>query len=177
MKSIEGFEGLYSVDEHGNVFSHCKNIAVGKNGGVRKQPFKKLNLYEMKGGHKRVYLAKGGKKYPRLVHRLVAQAYIDNPNGYPIINHIDGDPKNNCASNLEWCSFKHNAKHATDLGLNVAPKQSGQFNSNSKFNEKLVLEIREKNKNGISISQLASLFNVGYSCIYNIVTYRNWKHI
>src|SRR5687767_4498988 len=52
-----------------------------------------------------------------LVHRLVADAFIPNPNNYPIINHIDGNPQNNYVSNLEWCDYSHNLKHAYSIGL------------------------------------------------------------
>lgn len=60
-------------------------------------------------------LSINGKSF--LIHRLVAQAYIPNPNNYREINHIDGNKLNNNVSNLEWCSRSHNVKHAFDTGL------------------------------------------------------------
>jgi len=53
------------------------------------------------------------------VHRLVAMAYISNPENHPIINHIDGDSNNNHMENLEWCTYSHNSKHAYDTNLNT----------------------------------------------------------
>lgn len=52
-----------------------------------------------------------GKLY--LMHRLIAETFCPNPNGFPIVNHIDEDKLNNCASNLEWCSYQHNVLHGT----------------------------------------------------------------
>lgn len=52
-----------------------------------------------------------GKLYR--MHRLIAETFCPNPNGFPIVNHIDEDKLNNCASNLEWCTYQHNALHGT----------------------------------------------------------------
>jgi hypothetical protein len=177
MKPVVGFEELYNVDEHGNIYSLPKNIPVGNSGGVRKQAFKKLNLYQTKSRHLRVYLAKDGKKYPRLVHRLVAQAFIPNPNNEPIINHIDSDPANNHISNLEWCSHQHNSIHAYENGLNKPPLQSGSKNSNAKLTDIDVLKMRDLFLSGSSIVNVASMFSVGYSCAWSIVKNRTWKHL
>lgn len=61
-------------------------------------------------GYKRVGLYKNGKSQQYLVHRLVAQAFIPNPNNYPVVHHKDGDPSNNDVSNLEWCTQKENTQ-------------------------------------------------------------------
>nr|DAV04592.1 MAG TPA: homing endonuclease [Caudoviricetes sp.] len=80
------------------------------------------------------------------IHRLVAQAFIPNPNGYPVINHIDGNKLNNNAKNLEWCTYSYNTKHAYDNGLINAESISGCNNSNSKLSEEDVKWIREHYK-------------------------------
>ena len=177
MKPVEGFEGLYSVDEHGNVYSHPKKVKIGNKGAFRKQGFKKLNQYSMRYGHLRVYLAKNGKKYPKLVHRLVAHAFIPNTDNEPIINHIDCNPQNNHVSNLEWCSHKHNSLHAYQNNLNGPPEQKGSKNSNSKLTDEDVLKMRSLYSSGLSAPEITKLFPVGYSCVYDVVNNKSWKHL
>lgn len=66
--------------------------------------------------YKTVSLSINGKKKTKSVHKLVAEAFILNPNNYPCINHIDGNKKNNKADNLEWCTYKYNTSEAIRLG-------------------------------------------------------------
>ena len=88
----------YSVNDLGEVFNN-------KTGRKLKQTIKK--------GYCNVYLYnEDGRKF-FLVHRLVAQAFIPNPNNYPEINHKDENPLNNCAENLEWCTSKYNNNYGT----------------------------------------------------------------
>lgn len=94
------------------------------------------NSYSIKKGHImkasnqnskhywRLYLPiKGGRKV-FTVHRLVAEAFIPNPDNLPQVNHIDGNKDNNCVSNLEWCNQSHNIRHAHITGLISNKKQS-----------------------------------------------------
>lgn len=62
-------------------------------------------------------LYKEGQVYKRQAHRLVASAFIENPSNLPEVNHIDGNPKNNNVSNLEWCTHQYNMQHSWDTGL------------------------------------------------------------
>lgn len=66
-------------------------------------------------GYLYVDLYKNGKKKRFYVHRLVAEAFIPNPFNKPYINHKDGNPKNNCANNLEWCTPQENVEHASKI--------------------------------------------------------------
>ena len=63
------------------------------------------------------YYTECGKIRHKYEHRLVAEAHVPNPHGYRYVNHIDGNPHNNHADNLEWCSARQNTRHAIDNGL------------------------------------------------------------
>lgn len=102
-KPIKGFEGSYEVSNYGNVRSldrmvKCLNGYEHRNG-------KMLKPHKNKKGYMSVSLGKNNQK---LVHRLVAEAFVPNPDNLPIINHIDENPSNNFSSNLEWCDYSYN---------------------------------------------------------------------
>lgn len=103
-KEIEGYEGLYEVSNLGNV----KSLNYNKTKIERI-----LKAEKDIGGYLRVALRKQGKQKHYKIHRLVAQAFIPNPNNYKQVNHIDEDKTNNAASNLEWCSAKYNSSYGT----------------------------------------------------------------
>ena len=99
-----------------------KDITVSTNGRVIS--YKSGKAHELKpSDNGRGYLTVSiGLRNPRYVHSLVAETYIPNPNGYPEVNHIDGNKKNNDVSNLEWCTRRRNKMHACELGLNTSQK-------------------------------------------------------
>lgn len=68
-------------------------------------------------GYCRVPLSRNNKAVAFLVHRLVADSFIPNPNNFSIVNHLDGNKSNNTVENLEWCTVQQNAIHARDNGL------------------------------------------------------------
>ena len=107
-RDIKEYEGLYQVSNLGRVKSLARktNNQYGKKERLMTQ---KLD----KDGYKRVGLNKNGKQIYYGVHRLVAQAFISNPNNYPQINHKDEDKSNNKVDNLEWCDGKYNQNYGT----------------------------------------------------------------
>lgn len=102
-KDVSGFEGKYQVSNFGRV----KN----SNGHI-------LSHGRKNNGYYHVGLSINGSIKYKLVHRLVAEAFIDNPHNHLCVNHIDGDKTNNNVNNLEWCTCKYNIRHAYSNGLN-----------------------------------------------------------
>jgi hypothetical protein len=179
MKDIFGFDGIYSVDEHGNVWSYPKQVKVGNNGGMRIQsgcylkPFKTSK----RTTHLCVHLAKKGIKKQFTIHRLVATTFIENTHNLPFVNHKDGDPTNNFVDNLEWCTAKHNSKHAYDMGMIKIPPQFGANNSNAKLTNNDIVEIRKYYKDVNNSAMVARKFNINARHAWAICNNRAWTHI
>ena len=104
-KDIAGYEGLYQVSNFGNV----RSLKYRRSNEIRQLTPKCNN-----SGRLWVELADNGKRKPMLIHRLVAMAFIPNPNDYPQINHKDENPKNNRVDNLEWCTAEYNLDYYWD---------------------------------------------------------------
>lgn len=109
---IEGYEGLYQVSNEGRVKSLQREI-VYKDGRKKILEEKILRNILSDLGYYHVMLSKDGVPKRYKVHRLVAKAFIPNPNNLPIINHKDENPKNNVVDNLEWCTQGYNVRYGT----------------------------------------------------------------
>lgn len=123
-KDIKGFEGLYQISNTGDV----KSLARYKNHYSKKvyvpecirKPGKDKNGYLI------IPLNLKGKKYMRKIHRLVAEAFIPNPDNKPVVDHIDCDVTNNNVSNLRWATIKENNKYINDNG-HIGRDSNGRF--------------------------------------------------
>lgn len=96
-KIVDGYNGLVQVSSFGRV----------RNARTKREYVQSLSCW----GYPRVHLHIGGKDKNVVVHRLVAKAFVANPDGLPQVNHIDGDKANNNVTNLEWCTPSENSKH------------------------------------------------------------------
>lgn len=112
---VAGFQGLYEVSDTGRVRSLPRKT-LSRWGKFKTSPGKDIKCEVSNVGYARVCLSKHGKKFRYSAHRLVASAFIPNPNGKPCVNHKDSDRLNNTAANLEWCTHQENTLHAIATG-------------------------------------------------------------
>lgn len=112
-KAVKGYEGYYEVDMYGNVYSVERTVRVNDTGREYDKPVKerKMKQSNHSKGYKIVPLTKDGVTKSHYVHRIVAEAYIDNPYNLPFINHKDEDKTNNFVGNLEWCTEQYNSTY------------------------------------------------------------------
>ena len=164
MKNIEGYEGRYKITEDGKVYSllsgrYLKPTIRNKQ---ETRPKDRQNDYYAIGLY-------GKDKKFRLhsIHRLVALAYIPNPDNLPEVNHRDGNKLNNKVDNLEWSTRKKNAEHSVKLGL--------QTFKGKRFTEGEVLYIRENPDNKTN-GELAKQFGVRTNTIWSIKNYKTYKY-
>ena len=150
-KDIEGFSN-YRVSNFGNVWSKKNNII--------------LKPYKTNRGYLTVGFWLDGKKKRLSIHRLVAQAFLTNPNNLPEVNHINGCKTDNNLNNLEWASGSANVSHAFRTGLHQ-----------TKLSEKMVLKIHQYRKQGKSLREVGKLLNVSHSTIWEIEQGLIYKHV
>lgn len=179
LRDVVGYEGRYQVSREGFVYSVPKVVKVGTSGGtcIRGGHPLKPSIAK-RAGHLRVWLADGsGKKQPKLVHRLVAEAWIPNPQNLPVVNHIDGNGSNPCADNLEWTTASGNCAHAVREGLTKMPGQKGAHNSRSRLTDSIVLAMRKRYSEIGNASQVGREFGVSSRHAHDVCTGKKWTHV
>ena len=132
-KNIDGYEGKYQVSNFGQVKS-----MIGQE--------KVLHPKKHRNGHLQIGLHKDKKRKTMYIHRLVAQAFIPNPDNLPCVNHKDENPNNNNVDNLEWCTQKYNCNYGTRVDRIMETKKQ-QYKKIYKysFNEYSIKIIVTKN--------------------------------
>lgn len=114
-KDAPGLAGRYMVSSFGRVKRVAHNQINAS--GVEKSHSERVMQRKKSDDYPRLIIRESGKAKAYLVHRLVAEAFVENPNGYECVNHIDGDKSNPHPENLEWCTHQQNMRHAADTGL------------------------------------------------------------
>ena len=163
-RDIKGYEGMYMVSNHGRVRS-IDRISCGARfkGRVLKQTVIGRG-YKTGDGYLRVSLHYGKRLKGFLVHRLVAEAFIDNTDNKPFVNHKDGNKKNNSAGNLEWCTAKENTRHANKNNLinHRTEKNIAQAKINvQKCYMDRIRPVIQKDREGNTIAEYRSLAEAG----------------
>lgn len=108
-KDVKGYEGIYRVNNKGQV----QNVLKGNY----------LKQFETSGGYLHVYLYKDHKRKIYKAHRVVCEAFNDNPHKYPQVNHINMNKQDNRPENLEWCTQSYNIRHSFQNGGREHNKQ------------------------------------------------------
>lgn len=169
----------YYISNKGNVKRVKQDLTKG--GNVRSYSIVKERILKqdtsVKGYHTVHVPMIDGKTRHLRVHRLVAEAFIPNPNNFPQVNHIDGNKGNNQVNNLEWCTAKSNNAHARSSGLWDSFYEKGENNKNSKLTEDMVKQIPNLLQQGLKPKQIADKFGVSRAAINLIRKGENWKYL
>lgn len=159
-KDIVGFENLYKVSNLGNV-KRCSSGRI----------LKQLNGMD---GYKQVSLCKNGVPKTYLIHRLVSQAFIPNPNNLPCVNHKDENKTNNRVDNLEWCTVKYNINYGTSLKRRANTQSTPvlQYDKNGNLLNEYPSIIEGARKTGIYVGCICSVCRGKYKSAGGFI----WKY-
>ncbi len=165
---IAGYKGLYQISNYGRIKSFPRYRQH------RESKILKPSCDSM--GYLKIGLIKDGKSKRFSIHRLVAQAFIPNPNNLPEVNHKDGHPLNCYVENLEWATKSENMQHAIKMGL----LKTGTENVRAKLTAEQVRYIREVYKpfdREFGARALARKFNVSLAIIKDVIHRRTYKNV
>lgn len=178
-KDISGYEGLYQISNFGRVKSLAKHCGFGK-GYTTKEIILKPHL---RLGYISYTLYKNDIPKAIGAHRLVAIAFIPNPENKPQVNHINGIKTDNSIKNLEWVTNSENVKHAFNTGLkHSSDKQKAKASINGIRSRKLTVEQVHNIKQyhtltNLSSFKLSKIFNIPRTTIERIITGISYKEV
>lgn len=166
---IPGYEGAYEASNLGQIRSMDREVKYIKGGKeiVNKYKGKVLTPTFDKDGYRQVTMKKTVK-----VHRIVAKAFLPNPENKATVNHIDGIKDNNNISNIEWATFSENANHK----YSVLNRGRGEEHGKTTLTEDQVRAIKV-NKDNLKGVELAEIYGVTSSAISSIKHGKNWGHV
>jgi len=176
---IDGYEGLYSIDIEGNIYSMPR-----KKGFIMSKLLKLKQSKDTKGYYK-VTLCLNEKHKTLRVHRLLMKAFVPNPERNFFVNHKDGDKANNALSNLEWCTKSEDVQHAHDTGLNKSRFSQKQKNAvrntgfkNRTISSSLAKKIKQKRKEtGYGGRKLSKIFETTKGIVDGIIYRDCYKEV
>jgi len=177
-KDVVGYEGKYIVSSNGIVMGVDRVNIQRREGQKDRLIFKAgktINPHSWGGAYLQTQLHKDGELGTYSTHRLVAQAFIPNPENKPEVNHINGIKKDNRVENLEWVTHKENIRHAIDTNLKVAV--CGEDHQLSSLKNEDVIWIRANCKSTKDYGWISRKLGVSTGVVRNIDKKLNWKHL
>ena len=158
-KDVLNYEGIYQVSNEGRIKSLSRDIATYY--GSRKTKERYMVANDNGNGYKYVDLSEKGIITRNYIHRLVAYAFIPNPEGKPEVNHINGDKSDNRAENLEWVTRRENEEHSYDIGL-----KNGSISEIDVIELEMIKDLLKTKK--YSLTEIRNIFNISEKMIGNI---------
>ncbi len=132
---------------------------------------KPARVHDNGNGYKAVHLWYQGKQRMRYLHRLVAQAFLDNPEGLPQVGHKDDDKSNNAAENLYWCSNSQNIRDAHKTGR---MKKRSEYGTTGRYTESIVGDAYVSVKRGAGIAETAKRLGLPRTTVSSYMNKRSW---
>lgn len=185
-RDVVGFEGIYAVTKDGRVWAYPRTWKTGASLKiVRSMPGRWMKAHSTPSGYMIVKLSRGGDGGTHcLVHRLVAEAWIPNPDRLPQINHINCDKSDNRAANLEWCTASHNRRHAISMGRGLPTdnlRRAVKVNARKahaatrKLTQDQAAKVRAAFSAGETKTAIAKRFGIERSTVWGIVNGRTYR--
>ncbi len=171
---LPGTKGFYEVNTDGRVRS-TDRIVIKSNGRIQKTKGKSIKPNIQSNGYHFFNIKISGKRSNQSFHKSVAKTFLPNPLNKPCVNHIDGNKSNNSLSNLEWCTYLENNKHARSTKLCV---QDGEASPLSKITEEQAVSvIKMYHKEQLRICDIRDKLNIPYGIVQKICNGTRWKHL
>jgi hypothetical protein len=161
-KDIKNAPG-YQISSLGQVKSYWSNSGkITEKSKIRKHAI-------VRGGYHQILIKVNGKNFHASVHRLIAEAFLPNPNNYDTVDHMDRNVHNNKLSNLRWASRKMQIENSNN--------PIGSRQGTSKLKEKDIPVIKKLRGEGKSLEKIAELYKVHFSTIWRVTNNKQWNHV
>ena len=175
------------MKERWKIIEEFPKYLISNKGNIKVLETFENRISHINSGYELIVFAVDGKRYSRLVHRIVAKAFIPNKYDKPCVNHINGMKTDNRVENLEWVTYEENIKHAIKMGLidhskrknpNHKPHPRDEDNKLTKATREQVIEMRKMYDTGdYVLRELSEKFDMSISVVWKIVKRKTWKHI
>lgn len=187
-KDVVGYEGIYQVSNFGKIRSVDRHVTYyntfANKECVKFLRGKVLKLQVSKHGYYTICATTLDRDTVRKtisVHRIVAEAFLKNPENKPTVNHKNGNKLDNSVLNLEWATVSENVQHAYDSGLAHSVislfTRRGEDHHKVKLNNSDISRIKELRAEGLKLKEISSMYSVSFSLISQICRGEIWKHL